>query len=498
MALNRSIRPAGPGRYLARAGFAFLVIVASAAHADPARDPTRMITELPLIGSTGGSPFYEACPTGQNLAGLEVRLGDDVDAVRPLCVIAYGPTDVGAPGADGTTVWNGGPGGELRAIVCPGEAPVVTGGFIRSAGRVEAVDFIRLFCGLASDQQGIAEVTVELDTATYLAGTLSETIGSERRSRCQSGQVAVGIRGRSGNWVDDLGLLCSAPRLQARASLPEDPNAIRPQGRVRPTDAPIVDRAALPICEAAAQARARNSPAAPGLARKCDEATAIRPVGRIIGGASGQPPLPICEAAAKARARNSPAAPGLEEQCLAIGGRVSTLPVDPATARASLDQLAAHGQDIAAQDAMIVQWRMRQPSAAFQRGFDIAVSASEGQTAWGPGKQAILDSLLPAEKEGFKNAISLVLDRNRHADFAAKGARVASLDRSVTPLRKREDDVRYWLGFDIASGLFGPERLGANGRTSEDPRSDAIRDGLSAAAQRGFRASAQLHLGRVY
>jgi hypothetical protein len=31
-------------------------------------------------------------------------------------------------------------------------------------------------------------------------------------------------------------------------------------------------------------------------------------------------PVPICDAARQARARNSPAAPGLEAQCLAAGG----------------------------------------------------------------------------------------------------------------------------------------------------------------------------------
>lgn len=40
----------------------------------------------------------------------------------------------------------------------------------------------------------------------------------------------------------------------------------------------------------------------------------VKQVGKVKGGA---PPLPICDAASQARARNSPAAPGLEAQCRA-------------------------------------------------------------------------------------------------------------------------------------------------------------------------------------
>jgi len=94
------------------------------------------------------------------------------------------------------------------------------------------------------------------------------------------------------------------------------PEAVRPQGRIKlPGSAPST----LTKCEAAKQARARNSPAAPGLEAQCRDEGAVKPVGRIKqpDGTTTRSTLTKCEAAKQARARNSPAAPGLEAQCLA-------------------------------------------------------------------------------------------------------------------------------------------------------------------------------------
>ena len=68
----------------------------------------------------------------------------------------------------------------------------------------------------------------------------------------------------------------------------------------------------------------------------------------------------------------------------------------------------------------------------------------------------------------------------------------------VARARTAEPDVRYWLGFDIASGIFGDPALGAQGNTATGPGSMKIRDALSAPAQRGFNASVKLHLSRHY
>src|SRR5258708_32924711 len=51
---------------------------------------------LPPIGGAGGGQFVARCPESQHLTGFELRTGDDVDAIRPLCVKAYGPRETSA------------------------------------------------------------------------------------------------------------------------------------------------------------------------------------------------------------------------------------------------------------------------------------------------------------------------------------------------------------------------------------------------------------------
>src|SRR5436190_18071210 len=67
---------------------------------------------LKAIGGGGGGKFDARCPQGQLLAGLDLKTGDDVDAIRPLCVTATGPAEVGplVPGG----IWFGGNGGGER------------------------------------------------------------------------------------------------------------------------------------------------------------------------------------------------------------------------------------------------------------------------------------------------------------------------------------------------------------------------------------------------
>ena len=160
--------------------------------------------------------------------------------------------------------------------------------------------------------------------------------------------------------------------------------------------------------------------------------------------------------------------------------------------------LAAKGEAIANQDPLAVALRNRQPDDSARRGFDIGMAAAEGQTAPGPGKDRTRDSLPAAEQGRFNTAVAFSLERNRNADFAARGAVIAAADPSVAAARAVDPDIFYWLGFDIATGIFGDPALGAQGNTAVGPGSLKIRDALSAAGQRGFNAAVALHLSRKY
>lgn len=164
----------------------------------------------------------------------------------------------------------------------------------------------------------------------------------------------------------------------------------------------------------------------------------------------------------------------------------------------TVDELAAKGEGIANADPLAAELRNRQPDGPSRRGFDIGMAAAERDTLPGPGKQRIHDSLSPAEQEGFETAVLFSLERNRNSDFAAKGAAIAKADPLVARARTVETDVFYWLGFDIATGIFGDPALGASGNTATGPGSMKIRDSLSSPGQRGFNASVAFHLSRNY
>ena len=118
--------------------------------------------------------------------------------------------------------------------------------------------------------------------------------------------------------------------------------------------------------------------------------------------------------------------------------------------------------------------------------------------AWTNHTQRYRDMLPPYEQAGFDTAAEFSLPRNKYAVQSNVGAAIASTDRDLAAARKAENDVFFWLGFDIASGIFGSPAAGAQGNTATGPGSMGIRSELNAAGQRGFDAATALHLGRRY
>ena len=84
------------------------------------------------------------------------------------------------------------------------------------------------------------------------------------------------------------------------------------------------------------------------------------------------------------------------------------------------------------------------------------------------------------------------------AHLAAVGLKIAKLDPDVEQARTADRDVFYWLGFDIATGIFGDPKLGALGNTATGPGSLKIRDSLDAVARTGFNDAVTFHLNRAY
>lgn len=504
----------------ARAAFAF-ALLAGAAHAQP----------LPAIGGEGGGQFMAPCPQGEVLSGLELWTGDDIDAIQPICIPAHAGQFQSYP------VKFGGEGGVgPLQVVCPNEAPVIVGMEIGAEGvHTITVNNIHLYCGRAVatvQRPAYAAAVFDAPRAKPDCGFLGTNCDPPQRKTatqwCPEGSVAVGINGRSGIWLDALGMICGAPPAPpsasgianvAKAVAESAKPTLKAQGRVKVASAQS-QSPPRDICEMATEARARNSPAAPGLEAKCAEQKSA-PVDLVALHARGAELADADPLAAELRdQQKGPARRGFEIGLAAAEGQTFhgpgkqrihdmlspaeqdaySLAVDFSLSRnrQKIVDLAPRGAEIARMDPLATEFRNQHPDGPARLGFDIGMAAAEGQTAPGPGKQKIHDSLNPSEQGGFADAVAFSLERNKNIDAAKKGAIIARADKMVAVLRAAETDVFYRLGFDIATGIFGDPKLGAAGNTATGPGSLAIRNGLSVAGQRGFDAAVKFHLARRY
>ena len=113
----------------------------------------------------------------------------------------------------------------------------MTGMYVRAEGVTTVVNNIHLFCGMAADTQTVPEKpSAVFDGAEYDRNILGRFEGGgnhvESTLLCPVGLVAVGIDGRSGRWLDALGLVCGAPALTLR---PQPPGTVSSIGRVKTT-----------------------------------------------------------------------------------------------------------------------------------------------------------------------------------------------------------------------------------------------------------------------
>lgn len=183
-------------------------------------------------------------------------------------------------------------------------------------------------------------------------------------------------------------------------------------------------------------------------------------------------------------------------------GRVypTGMPPSPAPARkkGELTALATKGQGLITGDSLITAIRDAQAEGPTRRGFEIGIGTMNENSAWGPGSREILDSLQPEEQPGFTLGAEVCRQRNINSEVAGKGARVTAADPEVQRARALKPPGLYWLGFDIATGLFGNPKLGALGNTVMGPGSQAIRASLTVETAKGFDDGVAYHLAHKY
>jgi hypothetical protein len=457
---------------------------------------------LPAMGGPGGGQFFARCANFEVLHGLWLTTGDDVDSLRLMCFNPSASVKTGFtnPYQDRKYGGEGGSHGPANNLSCPPQAPAVIGMEVGYEGQQTVIiNNIHLFCGKLGANQPLPSYPTVVFDGPALGQTEGGPLTPSQKlplghgmQTCPSGFVPVGINGRSGRWVDAIGLICGSPP----AIFTNQPNSpVKSLGRVntgqRPSGPPRT------LCEAAADARARNSPAAANLEAQCKaHPDAVKTLGRVNTGPSA-PRSPdshtICDAARDALARQSPAAPNLVAQCRAQGGVANAV-----ASNADLTTVSVRGEAAAANDEMLLQILTRVTDPNALRGFYIGLGIWGDQTAPGPGKQRYHDALIAPEQRGFELAAAYALPHNKYASLLAVGAAINAADPDVAAARAANQDGFFWLGFDIASGLFGDPAAGSQANKVVSVGTIEIRNSLNAPAQAGFTASMKLHLGRHY
>jgi hypothetical protein len=176
----------------------------------------------------------------------------------------------------------------------------------------------------------------------------------------------------------------------------------------------------------------------------------------------------------------------------------------PIALRRATSPKARRGRAIADANPLVAAVRASEPDGPQRNGFDIGLGSWDGHTLDGPGKQALARSLTPEEQQGFADAGTFSLQWNNNADFAARGAKIATVDPEVASKRAEARGTPpgglaaglYWLGFDIATGIFGDPKLGAQGNTVIGPGSQKIRATLGPDGQQGFNDSLAFNVVR--
>lgn len=241
---------------------------------------------LEAIGGPGGGGFVAHCGQGELLTGFDLRVADDVDSIAMICLSADGSQYHSSPAR------YGGHGGGPLQLVCPHDRPLLTGLYILSEGeKTEIVNSIHLYCVTSVGQQPSQEPAAAFDGPRIPSSSAFHSVpyAGEAQQACPVGFVGVGMNGRSGVWLDAVGLICGQP------APAKPPVAL---GRVKSTAKPAL-RYPVPTTASESNARAAE--------------------GAILTQSADHEP-PICAYARSARARHSPAAASLESQCRAAGG----------------------------------------------------------------------------------------------------------------------------------------------------------------------------------
>lgn len=176
-------------------------------------------TNVPAQGGPGGGAFTLPCPGDTFMLGVALRSGAWVDAIRANC-LAFNASTSQFAAPPQFTGFTGGNGGAQQQNGCPPDRYVsaIKVGFTRDENRPKYLDYVELTCTVLTGYGGDSLVCLHTGNQCWdkhpSPGPYNG-FGLSFRVACPPGEAATGLIGRSGAYVDALGLICGPkPSLQ--------------------------------------------------------------------------------------------------------------------------------------------------------------------------------------------------------------------------------------------------------------------------------------------
>jgi YVTN family beta-propeller protein len=178
----------------------------------------------PGVGGAGGGPFTLACEANEVLVGVRGSTATYVNQVGPRCVRVNqsgqwigSPVDRGITGSAGTATYS---------KTCPVNS-AISGFRGRFSQYVNQLDF---------ECQALTSSGKLTGPGTFLGAVGPNTGTIQGPYRCESGNPGYALYGRSGSWMDNVGLQCR----QASATFVNSPPSLgNPGGQSSPVDAAV-------------------------------------------------------------------------------------------------------------------------------------------------------------------------------------------------------------------------------------------------------------------
>lgn len=164
--------------------------------------------DLEVEGGPGGGYFRVTCPDGGYVVGLDGRTGAWIDGVRPICGIWDNASKrLRVTGPHRTYV--GGPEGGPSSAPCP-DGSIVTGMEFantwsdKNPHNAGYVHHITIRCRAVIGNDTVTRLYGPATRVEVPSGMLILTANQE----CRNGEIATGLHGRAGTYIDALALIC--------------------------------------------------------------------------------------------------------------------------------------------------------------------------------------------------------------------------------------------------------------------------------------------------